>query len=224
MPSMSLRVAARSLKEQAKIMNLHNFRRVAPLALCALALAGATAARADIQWTVTGTFDDGATLSGYFDVNMYDQFSDFDLKTSGGSVVGSQEYKFGADGLSSWSQPDFVEFQPFYQADLHLGFALDLGAVAATNEILISGPTPGPSFECIDSFNCDTYQGPTHFLTSGSATGLVIPDINDGGNGSGSDTGAGNGVPEPASWALMIAGFGMAGGMLRSSRRRSACA
>ena len=31
------------------------------------------------------------------------------------------------------------------------------------------------------------------------------------------------GVPEPASWALMIAGFGLTGAMLRR-RRRAACA
>jgi hypothetical protein len=29
------------------------------------------------------------------------------------------------------------------------------------------------------------------------------------------------GVPEPASWALMIAGFGMAGGLLRQRRQRT---
>ena len=32
------------------------------------------------------------------------------------------------------------------------------------------------------------------------------------------------GVPEPASWALMIAGFGMVGGALRSRRRTSVAA
>jgi hypothetical protein len=32
----------------------------------------------------------------------------------------------------------------------------------------------------------------------------------------------GPGVPEPATWALMIGGFGLAGGMLR--RRRTAVA
>jgi hypothetical protein len=31
-----------------------------------------------------------------------------------------------------------------------------------------------------------------------------------------------SGVPEPAAWALMILGFGAAGGMLRNSRRRGA--
>ncbi|MGZ3375793.1 MAG: PEPxxWA-CTERM sorting domain-containing protein, partial [Phenylobacterium sp.] len=31
-------------------------------------------------------------------------------------------------------------------------------------------------------------------------------------------------VPEPASWALMIMGFGAAGAMLRSKRRQTATA
>jgi hypothetical protein len=201
-----------------------SLRRLAPVALCAAALAAATAAKADIQWTVTGLFDDGATLSGYFDINMYDQFSDFDLKTSGGSVVGAQEYKFGAQNLSSWSQPNYIEFSPAYQGDLHIGFALNTGTVALTNDIVTGGDAPGPSFECIVSFDCGRVatdgppaDGPTHFLISGYATGVVIPDVNDGGNGNGGN--GGNAVPEPAAWALMIAGFGMTGGLLRARRR-----
>ncbi len=40
-------------------------------------------------------------------------------------------------------------------------------------------------------------------------------------NGS-TQTGIDNGVPEPATWALMIVGFGFAGGMMRRSRRELA--
>ncbi len=32
----------------------------------------------------------------------------------------------------------------------------------------------------------------------------------------------GGGVPEPATWAMMILGFGMAGGALRTTRRKAA--
>jgi hypothetical protein len=203
-------------------MNFATLRRLAPIAICAAALAAGTAAKADIQWIVTGTFDDGAKLSGYFDINMYGQFSDFDLKTSGGTVVGPQEYVFGATDLSSWSAPNYIEFSPSYQGDLHIGFALDTSIAAATNDILTSAPTPGPSFECIHSWSCEGIvtggtapDGATHYLTDGFATGSVIADVNDGGNGNG----GGNAVPEPAAWALMIMGFGMAGGLLRARRR-----
>lgn len=46
----------------------------------------------------------------------------------------------------------------------------------------------------------------------GSGVGIGIPCLDCGGGG-------GNEIPEPATWALMILGFGAAGAMLRRSRR-----
>jgi hypothetical protein len=48
--------------------------------------------------------------------------------------------------------------------------------------------------------------------------------FNSGQNAFEFDTLAGIAVPEPASWALMIGGFGLAGGMLRAMRRKAALA
>jgi hypothetical protein len=63
--------------------------------------------------------------------------------------------------------------------------------------------------------------GASHPNFHGHANGIYSI----GGSGQGFGTGQGfatGGVPEPASWALMIGGFGLAGAMLR--RRRSALA
>jgi hypothetical protein len=204
-----------------KIMTFNSLRRFAPLAICAagLAIAAApTAASADIQWVVTGTFDDGSTLSGQFDVNVNDGFASFDLKTSAGPVIGAQEYASTDSTTYNWIGETFVEFQPNYTSDLHLEFTDSLYAAEANN-VILTGPT-GPSFECIESYSCSSFQGPTRFLVSASAVGTVVSDD----LGFNANGGGGNGVPEPASWALMITGFGMAGGLLRAARRRSALA
>lgn len=50
----------------------------------------------------------------------------------------------------------------------------------------------------------------------GNTNSLVIDDLTFGLPG---DPGAGSGVPEPAAWALLIAGFGLTGAMLRRGRR-----
>jgi len=53
---------------------------------------------------------------------------------------------------------------------------------------------------------------------AGVANQIVFDDITFGSAIPGPDTGPGNGVPEPATWAMMIAGFGMAGAALRRRR------
>jgi hypothetical protein len=193
-------------------MKFSGLRRLAPLVIAAAAFTAATAAKADVQWTVTGTFDDGATLSGVFDINMYGQFSSFDLTTSSVAATPDHaaypgfEYKLGGDGMQSWAAPTFVEFEIDYQTTLHLQFTDGLSTAVTDNPIVI-----GPSFECMGSYDCfDLQNGPTRYLTSGSAVARTVAD--DLGRG------GGNPVPEPASWALMIAGFGMSGALLRARR------
>ena len=193
---------------RSQTMTFAMIRRLAPLALCAAALAGATAAKADVEWTVDGIFDDGATLHGVFDLNQYGDFSSYDMNTSAGPVIGPIEYTLHGAGAQSWTWPSKVEFEIGYTTTLHLEFTDNLTPAEAYNPIVI-----GPSFECITSYSCFNLQnGPTRYLVSGSAVGRTIPD--DLGNGNG-----GNAVPEPASWALMIVGFGMTGGQLRARRQ-----
>jgi hypothetical protein len=62
-------------------------------------------------------------------------------------------------------------------------------------------------------------------FTNGGAQSLVISGVLDGGTGTGAYGGVVSfspAIPEPASWALMILGVGLAGGAIRLGRRRSA--
>ncbi len=104
-----------------------SLRRLAPIALCAAALGAATLAKADTEWTVIGTFDDGETLSGVFDINQYGQLSHFDLNSSIGPVIGPIEYKPDTDGMQTWAWPSKVEFEIGYTTTLHLEFTDSLG-------------------------------------------------------------------------------------------------
>jgi len=67
-----------------------------------------------------------------------------------------------------------------------------------------------------------TFNGGLFGLSGGSKDGTTVDATFDWKNDPNGVAGLAGGVPEPASWALMIGGFGMAGGMLR--RRRTAAA
>jgi hypothetical protein len=161
----------------------------------ALALT-AGAAKADVHWTVNGTFDDGGTLSGFFDINVYGYLQDFDLVTSAGGAEGGFEYTPATSYFSNGTF--YLDAEPGYFGALHLTFLSDIGAAIATNPLL--GGSPGPSWECVQSWSCYVPQGgTTRYIAEGFAS-------------------AGSAAPEPAAWGLMIAGFGLAGAALRKRR------
>lgn len=68
-------------------------------------------------------------------------------------------------------------------------------------------------------------QGMTHATLAGPSSDYVFVDnvtfgkTYNGPGGSGSEGGGGTGVPEPATWAMMILGFGAVGLSLRGARR-----
>jgi hypothetical protein len=162
-----------------------------------VALSIPAAASADVTWVVKGTFNDGGSLSGSFNINQYGYLDGYDLTTSGGSMPG-----IGYTPANSYySNGNFVfDAQPGYQGDLHLEFLKDLSIAAANNPIL-SG-NPGPSYECQDSYSCyDLQGGTTRFIAEGYAS-----------------AGA---VPEPGAWALMFVGFLGLGAIVRTSRRKA---
>jgi hypothetical protein len=157
----------------------------------------AAAQAADITWTVSGTFNDGGSLGGTFNINQYGFLDGYDLTTSGGSMPG-----IGYTPANSYfSNGNFYfDAQPGYQGDLHIDF-LDSLTVATANNPIIGG-NPGPSFECQGSYSCfDQQGGTTRFLAEGSAT-----------------AGA---VPEPAVWAMMFIGFFGTGTLIRAVSRKN---
>ena len=183
-------------------MNISTAKTLAARLACAAAAAGClaitpSAANADVTWLVNGTFDDGTTVTGTFDINVYGYLESADLKTETKGVFTGFEYTT-ASPIYIATGVTFVDFQPSYQSDLHLTFADNLGVAEADNPII--GGEMGPSYECQGSYSCYVPSGGnTRYIASGSAS-----------------AGA---VPEPETWALMISGFGLAGAALRGRRR-----
>ena len=176
---------------------------------CVAALMTASApgeARADVTWFVTGTFDDGGKLSGYFTVNVYGYLSGYDLLAGAGSVVTSDFEYTPANSYknNSVSAPFYItawDKDPAYKGGLMLSFANPMITPALNNPMVVGAP--GPSWECRDSWTCPAGGVPvTRYLVDGRAsTNRAL-------------------VPEPAAWSLMLLGFGALGGALRASRRR----
>ncbi len=177
-------------------------RRISKLVcgmLGAAALAGAGAARADVTWFVQGLFDDGTTFDGSFVIDN----NGFIEKVS--SITTARDTYAGSNSsLDNNTPPTAIDFQrtPGFDQDLRLFFAHDLSVATSSPNPILGGPS-GPSYECRDSGFCfkgDPASGGTfHFVVSGQAQ----------------TTPFGSSAPEPASWALMIAGFALAGGALR---------
>jgi hypothetical protein len=186
-------------------------RRMAPAAACAAVLAGLAAptiASADTHWLVSGVFDDGGTLSGYFDINVDGWLDGYDLTTAAGTIEGGFDYtpltSYFANGTF------FVDAEPGYFNDLHLEFADPISAPVADNPIVSDG---GASYECVQSWSCYVPNGGvTRYLTGGSATAgsSIVADLRD----------EPINIPEPGMWLLMLTGFGGAGAMLRQARRK----
>ncbi len=174
-------------------------KQLLAVAGCAAALTAATvptAASADVVWTVNGTFDDGGTVSGFFDIDVYGYVDGFNLQTAGGSTDAGFDYDPSDSYFSNGTF--YVDAQPGYQSDLHLEFADNLTVASADNAI--QGGEGGPSWECQNSYSCYLpADGSIRYIATGFASA--------------------GGVPEPAAWALMILGFGGVGAMLRNRRR-----
>ncbi len=170
------------------------------LLLAAAAAASVTAAKADTIWTLDDvTFDDGGlVLNGTFAVNTYGYLtqSSIVLTTTGGShsngtggplpgdtynatLVAGLINNVGGTGLPD-DTVTFFSSTGGYGASITLEFADILSAPTSNNPIVIGAS----SFECV-GFTCPNLTE-TRYVTGGYAVG---------------------GVPEPATWAMMAAGF-----------------
>jgi hypothetical protein len=165
-------------------------------ALIAAALLTGSAAQADVHWYITGQFDDGATLSGWFDINQYGFIASSDLTTSDGSAFAGAHYV--TPGTSTSNTATSLSYFPnLYVDGMTLNFAGDLNVGAPTNALLTT------SYECRTNY-CAQNSSVFRYITSGYASITPIPA-----------------VPEPASWGLMIVGFGLAGTAMRRTRKAS---
>lgn len=176
--------------------------RVASIACTALIVLGGQIAKAgpggDVKWYVTGTFADGGTLSGYFTVNVSG------YPTAGNSLFTTTYGPYGqtfADGNLNENQSDPTQApatlyfgKDAYAEDLTLTFA-DVLTAGTTHNDLVVGPTA--------SYECHSFSICGRLLTSGYAS--IDPIA---------------GVPEPATWGLMIAGFGLIGAAMRRAKAR----
>src|ERR1700761_3702195 len=169
----------------ASLSRLMRLSRGAVRALAAVFAAGSlaaapTTAKADVAWFVSGTFSDGGTVTGKFNINTYGYLDGYDLQTTRGDGFASFEYT----NLNSYFSNGtfYIDAQPGYQADLHLEFVDDLGVAIANNPI--KGGDQGPSYECQGSFSCYVpTDGAIRYITDGYASAAV---------------------PEPAAWAMML--------------------
>lgn len=162
------------------------------IAVCAF---GVSAANADVQWLVDGTFNDTGTVTGTFTIDAYGYLlNNFNLQTTAGTALPGFDYNSTDSYFSNGTF--YVDAQPGYQADLHLQFLNDLEVAASTDPLV--GGFGGPSYECVGSYSCYVPSGGvTRYITDGFATA----------------------VPEPATWAMFLVGFGAVGFAMRRSLR-----
>ena len=113
------------------------------------------------------------------------------------------------------STSNFVSFS--YSSNLVPSYVTILAA-DVPNMYGILSAVPGE-----DSLYFQTSNNQQYFYANSGGSWCVGNACDDYGS-SHQWTAAAGGVPEPANWALMIAGTWMAGGVLRSARRRSATA
>ena len=109
-------------------------------------------------------------------------------------------------------------------AGTHNLFAFNLGNFFSSGAANVNVATNLGSYAFTPSVGTATNSGALTFFGVQASAGEYFTSVSySGGNATGAtDVQLGGAVPEPASWALMISGFGMAGAMLR--RRKVALA
>lgn len=112
-----------------------------------------------------------------------------------------------------------------YVSNVYLGAETNRWAITSLNDFRSNALDSAWRFTADQAF----YAGLAFGLDGGPGLVLISPSANDyfvfvgeiGGRGDFSITPVGSVVPEPASWALMIAGFALIGVGLRARRSRS---
>jgi hypothetical protein len=160
-------------------------------------------ASADVIWNVTGTFDDGTSLTGSFTINVYGNLESWDLKTQTKGVFSSWDYTPGTSFLNGTGVPPFsigmgpnsaiLGFLP-YEGDFFVEFADPLTTPEANNPIVGNGT----SFECQVGWSCPS-DGFVRYLDGHASA-------------------EGSNVPEPVTLSLF--GAGLAGAVAMRRRKK----
>src|SRR6185312_13754292 len=154
-----------------------------------------TCAKADVMYIVNGSFDDGTTLTGSLLVNQYGFLSDWDLKTTNGTV-GAYEYTpattftSDCDGICIFFGNRIGSART--DGGLQLTFANPLGS-AGLDPII--GGAGGPSWQ---NLSFTALAPPIRFIEDGVAAA----------------------VPEASTWAMLLLGF-LGIGVLAHRRKSS---
>ncbi len=162
--------------------------------IAAAALLSAASASAANHWVVNASFDDGATLTGYFNLSQYGFLTDYSLHSTAAGSFAAFAYSnppaavTGSSG--SFGPGSFIQFYSNGYGDQHLTLITSAPLTAGAALLLTT------SFEDIgyDAANgVATSSGPVRYIAPGSVLS----------------------VPEPASWTMLIIGFGLTGAICR---------
>ncbi len=148
-----------------------------------------------VDWTLNGVFFDGGTFAGTFTFDTStDIITDWDITTTGAI------YKPGSGSLLFNYASDDGSGPAFFTqfGDSIAGFNL--------YNIPLASPGTVTNIFGTEGFSTLGFVYGTHLVTEGQAVGVLA------------------GVPEPATWALMILGAGLGGTKLRQQRRQLICA
>ena len=161
-------------------------------------IASAPAQAVTLNWTLQGVqFNDGGTASGTFSTDSTSgNLISFNIATTAGSTLAGAIYDPATSfifGDNFYSANSFLLATTTPFAKPYLNLSFANPLTSGGVNMLNLGGILAGSWECM---NCS----PIRNVTAGYATT----------------------VPEPASWALMIAGFGLTGAAMR--RRRTALA
>jgi hypothetical protein len=179
-------------------------------AALAMMLGAAQASQAAIvDWTLSnGTFDDGGTFFGTFTVDTAtDTITDWNVTSSGVAFSSGPSGSTGTIAYQAGSPNDLAVDAgggPTFSTVL---FPIFLSVFNLTN-IPLAGPGSVAHLTGDESeLAFGIFPVGSHTVTDGQAVGVLA-----------------GGVPEPASWAMMILGAGLAGASLRRSRRAAVAA
>ena len=170
------------------------------------------ATTADITFTAgsVGIYDYFFIATSAADVNVNATSWSFSNLTGNGGAL-SDGGSGNVDGHGTFNQT-FDQFDGFGQPSTSISFRLtDLSGTWASSDSVLAANGSG-HFVAAHIAVCDTSANPTCNSDLGAvATGFATD-------------GPGGGIPEPATWGLMLVGFFGAGALIRRRRRASAAA